>query len=199
MHVEDHPLEYIEFAGTIPAGNYGAGEVSVWDRGTYTCEKWRKDEVIVVFHGERLSGRYALFHAGREPRDWMIHRMDPPADPQAEPMPEFVAPMLAGAAEIPRDESGWAFEVKWDGVRVIAHSEPGRIHLMSRNGNEITSGYPELRALNRELGSHRAILDGEIVAFDEAGRPSFRRCSHACTYAASRLSGGSAKRSRRAI
>jgi bifunctional non-homologous end joining protein LigD len=174
VHVEDHPLEYIDFAGTIPAGNYGAGEVSVWDTGTYTCEKWRADEVIVVFHGERLTGRYALFHAGREPRDWMIHRMDPAADPEAEEMPEFVAPMLAGSAEIPRDESKWAFEVKWDGVRAIAHSEPGRIHLLSRTGNEITSGYPELRALNRELGSRRAILDGEIVAFDEHGRPSFQ-------------------------
>jgi bifunctional non-homologous end joining protein LigD len=174
VHVEDHPLEYLDFAGTIPAGNYGAGEVSVWDRGTYTCEKWRKDEVIVVFRGERLSGRYALFHAGREPRDWMIHRMDPPVDPEAEQMPGFIAPMLAGAATIPKDESNWAFEVKWDGVRAIAHSEPGRIHLMSRNGNEITSGYPELRALNRELGSRRAILDGEIVAFDEHGRPSFQ-------------------------
>jgi bifunctional non-homologous end joining protein LigD len=174
VHVEDHPLEYIDFAGTIPAGNYGAGEVSIWDAGTYTCEKWRSDEVIVVFHGERLSGRYALFHAGREARDWMIHRMDPPADSTAEEMPEFVTPMLAGSAPMPRDESGWVFEVKWDGVRAIAHSEPGRLHLMSRNGNEITGGYPELRALNRGLGSHRAILDGEIVAFDEQGRPSFQ-------------------------
>jgi bifunctional non-homologous end joining protein LigD len=174
VHVEDHPLEYIEFSGTIPAGNYGAGGVSVWDSGTYTCEKWRDDEVIIVFHGTQLTGRYALFHAGREERDWMIHRMDPPADPSAQEMPDFVAPMLAGSAPLPSDESKWAFEVKWDGVRAIAHSEPGRIHFMSRNGNEITAGYPELRALNRALGSHRAILDGEIVAFDEHGRPSFQ-------------------------
>jgi bifunctional non-homologous end joining protein LigD len=174
VQVEDHPLEYIDFAGMIPDGNYGAGEVSIWDSGTYTCEKWRADEVIVVFHGARLSGRYALFHAGREPRDWMIHRMDPAADPTAQEMPGFIAPMLAGSAAMPGDESRWAFEVKWDGVRAIAHSEPGRLHLMSRNGNEITGGYPELRALNRMLGSHRALLDGEIVAFDEHGRPSFQ-------------------------
>ena len=95
IHVEDHPLEYIDFEGEIPAGNYGAGEVGVWDRGTYDCEKWRPDEVIVVFHGERLQGRYALFRAGRDERDWMIHRMDPPADPDAQPMPDFVPPMLA--------------------------------------------------------------------------------------------------------
>ncbi len=174
IHVEDHPLDYIDFHGEIPAGNYGAGEVSIWDHGTYTCEKWRRDEVIVVFSGERLSGRYALFQAGRDERDWLIHRMDPPVDASAEAMPEFVAPMLAKLSVLPLEESRWAFEVKWDGVRAIAHSEPGQLRLLSRNGNDVTGGYPELRALNRALGSHRALLDGEIVAFDSEGKPSFQ-------------------------
>jgi bifunctional non-homologous end joining protein LigD len=173
VHVEDHPLSYIDFEGTIPAGQYGAGEVTVWDRGTYTCEKWEPGKVVVELHGERLRGRYALFQAGRADKDWMIHRMDPPADPTAAEMPAFVEPMLAKLSTMPADESGWAFEVKWDGVRAIAHSEPGRLHLVTRNGNDVTAGYPELRPLNRALGSHAAILDGEIVAFDEAGRPSF--------------------------
>jgi bifunctional non-homologous end joining protein LigD len=75
IHVEDHPLDYIDFHGTIPSGNYGAGEVTIWDHGTYRCEKWRKDEVIVVFEGERLTGRYVLFRAGHDEKDWMIHRM----------------------------------------------------------------------------------------------------------------------------
>ncbi len=173
IHVEDHPLEYIDFHGEIPAGNYGAGEVSIWDQGTYECEKWREDEVIVVFHGQRLRGRYALFQAGREPRDWMIHRMDPPVDPDAEPMPEFIAPMLARLSKLPADQQRWAFEVKWDGVRALTRAEPGRLHMFSRNGNEITPAYPELRGLGRELGSRTAFLDGEIVALDATGRPSF--------------------------
>jgi bifunctional non-homologous end joining protein LigD len=173
VHVEDHPLSYIDFEGTIPAGSYGAGEVSVWDRGTYTCEKWQAGKIIIVLQGVRLRGRYALFHAGRSEKDWMIHRMDPPTDRTAQEMPEFVEPMLARLSALPSAESEWAFEVKWDGVRAIAHSQPGRIHLFSRNGNDVTRAYPELRALNRVLGSHEAILDGEIVAFDEAGRPSF--------------------------
>jgi bifunctional non-homologous end joining protein LigD len=88
-------------------------------------------------------------------------------------MPEFVQPMLARLSALPDGDSGWAFEVKWDGVRAIACSRPGRIHLWSRNRNEITAAYPELRALNRALHSHNAILDGEIVAFDEDARPSF--------------------------
>jgi bifunctional non-homologous end joining protein LigD len=174
IHVEDHPLDYIDFHGTIPSGNYGAGEVSIWDHGTYQTEKWRKDEVMIVFAGERLKGRYVLFRAGREERDWMIHRMDPPVDADAEEMPASVAPMLAKLSTLPADESQWAFEVKWDGVRAIAHSEPGRLHLLSRNGNDVTGAYPELRALNSALGSHRAILDGEIVAFDSDGKPSFQ-------------------------
>ncbi|MDE3130443.1 MAG: non-homologous end-joining DNA ligase, partial [Acidobacteriota bacterium] len=175
IHVEDHPLEYIDFHGEIPAGNYGAGEVSVWDHGTYRTEKWRRDEVIAVFDGERLRGRYALFQTGRDARDWMIHRMDPPVDADAEEMPEFIAPMLAKLSTLPRDEPRWAFEVKWDGVRAIAHSRPGRLRLLSRNGNDVTAAYPELRALNAALGSQRAILDGEIVSFDDAGKPSFQQ------------------------
>ena len=193
IHVEDHPLSYIDFEGTIPTGNYGAGEVTVWDRGTYTCEKWRdgkeqdgkeregegregkgrEGKIIIVFQGERLRGRYALFHAGSTEKDWMIHRMDPPLDPTAQEIPDFVEPMLARPSALPADESDWAFEVKWDGVRAIAHSQPGRIRLLSRNGNDVTGAYPELRALNRALSSHAAILDGEIVAFDGAGRLTF--------------------------
>jgi bifunctional non-homologous end joining protein LigD len=174
IHVEDHPLDYIDFHGEIPAGNYGAGQVGIWDQGTYSCEKWRSDEVIVVFDGERLRGRYALFRAGRDEKDWMIHRMDPPTDAAAEEMPDFISPMLAKVSTLPRVESEWAFEVKWDGVRAITHSEPGRLRIMSRNGNDVTAAYPELRALNRDLGSHRAILDGEIVALDAEGNPSFQ-------------------------
>jgi bifunctional non-homologous end joining protein LigD len=173
IHVEDHPLSYIDFEGTIPAGGYGAGKVTVWDRGTYSAEKWESGKVIAVFDGERLRGRYALFRAGRSEKDWMIHRMDPPLDPTAHEMPGFVEPMLARLSTLPREEEHWAFEVKWDGIRAITHSQPGRIRLLSRNGNEVTAAYPELRALNRALGSHEAILDGEVVAFDAAGRPSF--------------------------
>ncbi|HEX7290623.1 MAG TPA: DNA ligase D [Conexibacter sp.] len=174
VHVEDHPLEYLDFKGTIPQGSYGAGEIMIWDSGTYTCEKWLPRRVIVAFDGERLRGRYALFQAGRTGKDWMIHRMDPPRDAAATELPEQVEPMLARLSTMPGDEAGWAFEVKWDGIRAIAHSQPGRIRFVTRNGNDVSAAYPELRPLNRALGSRSAILDGEIVAFDEHGRPSFQ-------------------------
>src|SRR3982750_2015627 len=65
VHTEDHPLEYLEFEGEIPAGEYGAGTMRVWDRGTYEVEKWEPGKVVFSFAGERLSGRYALFRAGK--------------------------------------------------------------------------------------------------------------------------------------
>jgi bifunctional non-homologous end joining protein LigD len=173
IHVEDHPLSYIDFEGEIPKGSYGAGKVVVWDRGIYECEKFQEDKLVVVFHGERLRGRYALFRAGSE-RDWMIHRMDPPVEERAA-MPEHMVGMLASVGPLPKDDSGWAFEVKWDGVRAITYWRPGRLRIETRNLNEVTSRYPELRALGRELGAREAVLDGEIVAFDERGVPSFER------------------------
>src|SRR5216117_2241062 len=178
VRTEDHPLEYLEFHGEIPKGQYGAGTMTIWDRGTYEAEKWRNDEIILTFHGERLQGRYALIRTGKgeNAKDWLIHRMDPPADPGAEPMPEGgIVPMLAKPGTLPRTSEGWAFEVKWDGIRAIAYSRPGTLRLETRNLREVTAGYPELRKLNRALSSHRAILDGEIVAFDEQGHPSFAR------------------------
>ncbi|MEA2131879.1 MAG: bifunctional non-ous end joining protein LigD, partial [Solirubrobacteraceae bacterium] len=180
VRTEDHPLEYLEFEGDIPKGSYGAGSMRIWDRGTYETHKFDDDKVEVTFHGERLRGRYGLFPLKRrkgEPpgKDWMIHRMDPPEDPAREPMPERLAPMLAKPAKLPDDDERWAYEIKWDGVRAIAYSEPGRIRFESRNHNDISAAYPELKAFNRALSSHSAILDGEIVSFDADGRPSFGR------------------------
>src|ERR687895_1404965 len=175
VQTEDHPLEYLEFEGEIPQGNYGAGKMTIWDSGTYELHKWEPRKVVLTFHGKRLKGRYALFQAGRSEKDWLIHRIDPAADTAREPMPEHVVPMLAKLGELPAKDDGWAYEIKWDGVRALAYSEPGRLRLESRNLNDITAQYPEVRPLNRALSSHAAVLDGELVAFDANGRPSFER------------------------
>ena len=183
VHTEDHPLEYLEFEGKIPKGEYGAGTMQIWDRGTFQTHKWEDRKVEITFVGERLRGRYGLFPIGREgasENDWMIHRMDPPSDPAREPMPEHVLPMLARSGSLPSNGAGgaharWEFEVKWDGVRAIAYARPGRLRLESRNLNDISDAYPEVRGLLRELGMREAVLDGEIIAFDESGRPSFER------------------------
>src|SRR3954464_7641839 len=134
VRTEDHPLEYLEFHGEIPAGNYGAGTMTIWDRGVYELHKWRDGEVMVTLYGERVQGRYVLFRTRGD--DWMIHRMDPPQDPAREPMPraggpmpEAVVPMLARTGELPRDGDAWAYEIKWDGVRAIGFVDGGRLRL----------------------------------------------------------------------
>jgi bifunctional non-homologous end joining protein LigD len=199
VHTEDHPLEYATFAGTIPEGEYGGGTVILWDTGTYDEIKWSDREVMVVLHGERVEGQYVLFatsggKGGRNGRDdWMVHRMDEaPAD--YDPLPKAIAPMLATLGTLPRDEDSWAYEFKWDGIRAIGYVDGGRIRIMSRNGNDLTASFPEIRGLGELLGSRPAVLDGEIVAFDERGRPSFQllqpRIHAAVAAKAKRLSEG---------
>jgi bifunctional non-homologous end joining protein LigD len=173
VHTEDHPLEYLTFHGEIPKGQYGGGTMTVWDAGTYEALEWTDKKVTVRLRGERVEGTYGLFPT--KGRNWMIHRMDPPADPGRVPMPEGVKPMMATLGTLPREDGGWAYELKWDGVRAIGYSDSGHLRLESRNGRDITSQYPEVRPIAAELGAAQVIVDGEIVAFDEDGRPDFQR------------------------
>jgi bifunctional non-homologous end joining protein LigD len=174
VHVEDHPLDYGKFEGTIPKGEYGAGRVTIWDHGTYEIEKWRTDEVMVVLHGTRATGRYVLFPTSD--KNWMIHRMDP-APENFEAMPEHLKPMLAMADELPKEDAGWAYEFKWDGVRALVYVDGGRVRAFTRNDKSLTTTFPELRDIGLHLGSRSAILDGEIVALDKNNRPSFSTLS----------------------
>ncbi|MBO0703181.1 MAG: hypothetical protein J2P38_09635, partial [Candidatus Dormibacteraeota bacterium] len=177
VHVEDHPLDYIDFAGKIPSGEYGAGSVGIWDHGTYETEKWQleggrsRPEVMVTLHGDRGQGRYVLFQT--DGKNWMIHRMDPPATT----LPDKVTPMLARAVpELPKGkDDAWAFEFKWDGVRALAYCTPGDVKLQSRTGHDISGTYPEIRRLMDQVGGRSMLLDGEIVAFDDSGVPRFER------------------------
>lgn len=171
VHVEDHPLAYGSFEGTIPAGEYGAGEVTIWDSGTYEATKWTEREVKFHLHGRRVDARFVLFRTRGD--DWMLHREDPPPEGW-EPVPELVRPMLAVAGELPDEHRhDWRFEFKWDGVRTIAYVEGGSVRLTSRRDLDRTAAYPELRTLGAVLGSRQVVLDGEVIALDENGRPSF--------------------------
>ena len=172
VHTEDHPLDYFDFEGEIPAGQYGGGKVTRWDAGTYEAEKWEEGKVVIRLHGERVEGRYSLFRT--RGKDWMIHRMDPPPEGR-EPMPERIEPMKATTAKLPKDDEAWAYEIKWDGVRAIALCETGHVTLQSRSLRDITSQYPEIAAVALELEGREAVLDGELVAYGEDGRPSFQR------------------------
>lgn len=201
VQTEDHPLEYRDFAGTISHGEYGGGDVTIWDSGSYELEKWRDGEVIVTLSGGRATGRFALIRTRRgvgpgdaaKGNQWLMHRTkdQPDLEPIApEPGRKFGAdrkiahplppthllPMLASPGVL-GDLSGdeWRFEGKWDGVRAIVEISDGYFRLVSRNGNDITASYPELRELAETLAGHVVVLDGEIVALDDDGRTDFGR------------------------
>jgi len=220
MMVEDHPLEYGGFEGVIPKGNYGAGSVMLWDRGTYELlgdagaeEQLARGDFKFRLHGEKVRGEFAIVRMKRgKGNEWLLlKKKDAAAKPgwntedhaysvlsgltQEEiaqgfraftekaadplPMPKSIAPMLAeiGKGE-PPDTPGWLYEVKWDGVRALCYIEDGRVRMLSRNGNSMDQQYPELSILPHHVKARSAILDGEIVALDERGAPSFARLQH---------------------
>ena len=153
--------------------------MTIWDRGSYEAEKWEARKIVVRFDGEQVSGRYSLF--ATRGKDWMIHRMDPPADDH-EPMPERIEPMKATTATLPADDAGWAYEIKWDGVRAIAYCEPGRVRLQSRTMREITAQYPEIAAIALELAGRAAGARRRAGRLRRRGADrAFSACSGACT------------------
>ncbi|SDB84243.1 ATP-dependent DNA ligase LigD ligase module /ATP-dependent DNA ligase LigD phosphoesterase module /ATP-dependent DNA ligase LigD polymerase module [Raineyella antarctica] len=181
VHTEDHPLEYGSFEGEIPRGEYGAGQVTIWDAGTIEVEKWREGkEVIVTLYGRPDGGlggepaKFALIatQAGGTEKNWLIHRMETTAEAGVSPPPD-VLPMLASPGTLgSMGTDDWGFEMKWDGIRAVATVWGGQVRLTSRTGRDITAVYPELAELASTVTGN-ARLDGEIVALDAQGRPSF--------------------------
>ena len=221
VHVEDHPVEYADFEGIIPEGNYGAGAVIVWDRGWYRlvkegapAEQLRAGRLDVDLFGIKLRGRWTLARMGGKAKEWLLLKKSDAfaGDEEAtERFPESVlsgltveevrdssarvaalrerlaaAPvgevdaarqpvMLASLAEAPFSDPAWLYELKYDGVRVLAAREAARVTLHGRAGQDFTARYPEVVTALRALPLDRFVLDGEVVALDEAGRPSFQR------------------------
>ncbi len=172
MHVEDHPLEYGDFEGTIPAGEYGAGTVEIWDRGTYELlEEKRNGGLTVRLHGDRLDGTWTLVPArlDGDEKNWLLLRKD-----GAEAAAARYWPMLSTSSDaLPRGDD-WVYEPKWDGFRAIVTVSGGEALLTSRNGNDLTGRFPEAaRAVERGVRAPDAVLDGEICALDEQGRSRF--------------------------
>jgi bifunctional non-homologous end joining protein LigD len=172
VHTEDHPLEYGAFEGNIPKGEYGGGKVIIWDSGTYEAEKFNdtaeKGEVIVNLRGSRISGRYALIQTKGD--QWLAHRM------KEQNVFEFdtLAPMLTTEGSVEKLKAGqWAFEGKWDGYRLLVDADHGTICLRSRRGRDVTKEFPQLSVVAADLADHHVVLDGEVVALDENGIPSF--------------------------
>jgi bifunctional non-homologous end joining protein LigD len=175
VHVEDHPLEYGQFEGEIPQGQYGAGTVEIWDRGTYELvEEKRNGGLTVRLHGERLHGVWALVPAklDGDPKNWLLLRKKEDGAAIA-PVRDY-APMLATLAEeLPRGD-GWLFEVKWDGYRIVARVSAGDARLRTRKDQDYTERFAGVaRELTKALKTPDCVVDGEVCALDDQGRPSF--------------------------
>jgi bifunctional non-homologous end joining protein LigD len=174
VHVEDHPLDYAGFEGEIPQGQYGAGQVEIWDKGTYELVEEKKDGGLTVrLEGERLQGTWALVPAklSGDPKNWLLIKK---RDDQAAERPRGrYAPMLATLAEeLPK--RGWLFEAKWDGYRTIAYFRGGDPNLRTRRDQDYTERFAAVaRELPRALRTSDCVLDGEVCAIDEQGRTSF--------------------------
>jgi bifunctional non-homologous end joining protein LigD len=219
VHVEDHPLEYGDFEGLIPEGNYGAGAVIVWDRGRWVpledpIEGLAKGKLLFELHGLKLHGRWTLVKIKKSDKEWLFIKerdgyassagaMPPeesvlsgltvedlkagrtPAEtlrqelirlgaPRREVQPDGVQLMLAESRDQPFSGAGWLFELKLDGYRVLG-ARNGAARLLSRNQNDLSVCFPEVVRALRALPLDRLVLDGEVVALDDAGRPSFQR------------------------
>ena len=223
VHVEDHPLEYANFEGTIPSGNYGAGSVIVWDRGTYRSfkpegirELYERGKLELELFGHKLGGRWTLVRMSRSEKDWLLLKkvdaaaadidaierwprsvitgltvqemrdaqawlaglrslVDAKGAPKGDVRAASVKHMLATLTEKPFSRRGWVFEIKYDGVRVIAERRGDEVRMLGRSGEDITARYPEIADAIGKLAVTNVVLDGEIVAYDDSGRPSFGR------------------------
>ncbi|HJP88883.1 MAG TPA: DNA ligase D [Candidatus Limnocylindrales bacterium] len=240
VHVEDHPIEYFDFEGVIPKGQYGGGDVIVWDWGQWTAESETPDgrrgvedgELKFVLTGEKLRGRFTIVRTsgrgssgrggGRDDdgggEQWLLlHKKDDAAvpgwdaedHPQSvktgrtndevkedrdaiwiskapaaaaeidlsaatdEKLPAFIEPMAATLTGNGFRDDDWLFEIKWDGYRVEAVVSNGTAKVFTRNGNDAETYFPKLLTKATWIDAKEAIVDGEVVAIGEDGRPDF--------------------------
>ena len=172
VHVEDHPLDYGSFEGVIPAGEYGAGTVEIWDRGTYELlEEKRNGGLTVHLHGERVDGVWTLVPArlDGDERNWLLLRKD-----AAEAARAGAPPAARDADRAPADRAGWLYEPKWDGYRALVALRGGSATLTSRNGKDLSERFRDVaRAVVHAVRTPSAVLDGEVCALDESGTARF--------------------------
>ncbi len=222
FETEDHPVDYLEFEGMIPRGEYGAGTVMVWDLGTYELidgNYWKR-QFSVFLSGRKLKGEWALERTANETgkTKWSLRKINgnakrilakeqdvsalsgrtldgiagkeeqPFANPLLEstrfdteprkrtpgPAPRFVRPMKATAVSgLPAGDE-WIYEVKWDGYRVLASKQNEHVRLLSLKDKNLTNDFPAVADAVRSIRANTALIDGEVVAVDSKGCPSFQ-------------------------
>jgi len=224
FETEDHPVDYLDFEGVIPRGEYGAGTVLVWDIGTYEVIEgnYWKGRLSVFLNGKKLKGEWTLERTGNDngKTKWILRKtgddaktisakradvsaltrrtMEQIADtderrvsmrPQSNrgrqpetkrgkrsspPARRFIKPMKATAVtELPNGDE-WIYEVKWDGYRALGLKHGRNARLLSLKDKDLTSDFPAVAEAVRSIDADTATIDGEIVAIDSKGCPSFQ-------------------------
>jgi bifunctional non-homologous end joining protein LigD len=196
VEVEDHPLDYARFEGDIPAGQYGAGHVDLWDSGTWTPigdprAGLREGHLKFDLAGKRLQGRWALIRMaprdGEKKANWLLIRERIPAarsasarsrataSPRKAPVPARLSPQLATLAAAPPTGDGWIYEIKFDGYRLLARRSGDEAHVYTRTGLDWSARFPSIVAGLRALKAKDAWIDGEAIALNDDGRADFAR------------------------
>lgn len=173
VNVEDHPLEYANFEGHIPKGEYGGGQMWVFARGNYVRTKEKKNGFYFRLHSREISAEYRI-HLMKE-NQWLLERVD---NPQIDWLQAPIEPMLADSRDRPMDSDDFIYEVKWDGIRAIISMDDGQLRLRSRNGMELTAQFPELSVPEQAFRASGGVFDGEIVCLDDKGKPVFKDVIH---------------------
>ncbi len=203
IHTEDHPIKYLKFEGEIPKGNYGAGKMKIWDEGIFESanstdllKQLKSGNLKIKFSGKKMKGEFALVRTkrGEQKNQWLLIKkkdsfstdlnydaedLIEKSEPKQAKLIELdfkdpVKPMLATSTKEIFNDPDWIYELKWDGYRLIAHINEGKVSIHSRNGISYNSKFPQL-VKDLEHISHEIILDGEIVVVDENGVPDFQK------------------------
>jgi bifunctional non-homologous end joining protein LigD len=208
---EDHPISYNQFEGTIPAGNYGAGKVIIWDKGTWhpmgdPVKGYREGKLKFELRGHKLHGHWTLVRM-KDGKAWLLIKerdaaaraaagfsvvdempdsvkafpspaaasAGPPAGARKAALPNSLQPQLATlVGEPPADAGAWLFEIKFDGYRMLARAERGKVQLVTRNGNDWTHKLAHLKAALESMELPDGWYDGEIVMPGEGPGADFQ-------------------------
>lgn len=180
--VEDHPLDYISFEGIIPKGNYGAGTVEIYDKGTYISliplkEGLKKGHFKIFLNGEKNQGEWDFIKI--ENNNWLAIKSEDEYCTKVKIKKNIklpfkkISPQLATLKnQIPKGKN-WIYEIKYDGYRIIAYSEKNKVKLLSRNNIEYTKKFDSISKSLKEIKEDSFVLDGEVVVFDKNGRSDF--------------------------
>lgn len=197
VQTEDHPYDYATFHGTIPEGEYGAGEVFIWDSGTWEPEDedpvaaLKKGHLKFKLKGKKLKGSFVLvrthYKEQEEKKNWLLIKHHDEEEVSSKKVtkkkvvlghdswPDFIPPQLPRLVnKVPADDGTWIHEMKFDGYRMQAHIKDSIGHFFTRSGLDWSNSFPHLLNAISKLPAQNAIIDGEIVALDQEGKSHFQ-------------------------